>query len=210
MTIRVAGSLWSVPYEQLRETAERLVTAGLQVWHWDRADGTVGPPGGFSARTARELTASTRIRAEAHLMLIDPLREIDAWAAFCELIVVHSRSPRWQEAHARIRANGVQPGLAISPDEPIPQDLAPDVAVLIMTVSPGHAGACFLAHRLALLGDIPRHPLRGVDGSVDLERGLRARSHGANWLISGTALTSTADPAQWLSRATNRLPRPGR
>ncbi|MDZ8274789.1 hypothetical protein R2Q81_02385 [Microbacterium aquimaris] len=198
MSVRVAGSLWSVATGELSAEADRLAAAGLSVWHWDRADGSFGPAGGFSSETARELTRRTGLAAEAHLMLADPLPEIEEWAAFCEVIVVHAESRVWREAHDRIRKWGVRPGLAISPTDEVPSDLGADVAVLVMTVAPGEAGSGFLEHRLPLLGAVSALPLRGVDGSVDAERGMRALSRGANWLVSGTALTRAPDPDAWL------------
>lgn len=198
MTLRIAGSLWSVPRSDLRAEAERLVAAGLRVWHWDRADGSLGPAGGFSAAQAAEIGAATGIRSEAHLMLTDPRPELAAWTAFAELVVVHAESPHWRESVDMIRTHGANAGVAVSPASTIPEDLGEDLAVLIMTVAPGNAGAGFLADRLALLHELSSHPLRGVDGSVDLDRGREALSLGANWLVSGTALTNAGDPGSWM------------
>lgn len=202
MTLRLAGSLWSVPTETVRSEAARLAEAGLTVWHWDRADGTLGPAGGFSAETAREIAEATGIRSEAHLMLIDPRDELNAWTAFAELVVVHVESPHWREAVDRIRASGARAGVAVSPGSAVPDELAGDLAVLVMTVAPGNAGTGFLEDRLPLLEEVARHPLRGIDGSADLARGRTAQSHGANWIVSGTALTSATDPHAWLEALT--------
>jgi ribulose-phosphate 3-epimerase len=202
VTLRIAGSLWSVPAESVRSTAAGLAESGLTVWHWDRADGTLGPAGGFSAETAREIAEATGIRSEAHLMLADPRDELDAWTAFAELVVVHVESPHWGEAVDRIRESGVRAGVAISPGSAVPDGLAHDLAVLVMTVEPGNAGTGFLADRLSLLGHVADHPLRGIDGSVDLARGRTARDLGANWIVSGTALTGATDPRAWLDALT--------
>lgn len=199
MSLRIAGSLWSVPAENRSSEASRLVAAGLDVWHWDRADGTLGRAGGFSAQAAREIATATGIRSEAHLMLADPRAEIDEWTAFAELVIVHLESPHWRESVDHIRAAGVQAGVAVGPGSALPDDLDKDLAVLVMTVAPGQAGTGFLPHRLAVLGQATDHPLRGVDGSVDLEHGRSAQDHGANWLVSGTALTSADDPHGWLT-----------
>lgn len=198
MTLRVAGSLWSVPAGILHDEAARLVGAGLSVWHWDRADGTLGPAGGFTAGVAREIADATGIRSEAHLMLADPRPELDEWISFAELIVVHAESPHWRESVDRIRADGVRAGIAVSPGSVIPADLDDDLAVLVMTVAPGNAGTGFLDDQLRVLEQVSRHPLRGIDGSVNLERARSARSHGANWMVSGTALTAASDPHAWL------------
>ena len=199
MTIRIAGSLWSVPPERVLGEADRLVNAGLDIWHWDRSDGTVGPAGGFTAVAAREIAEATGIRSEAHLMLTDPRPEIEAWAAFSELIIVHIESPVWRDSISQIVAHGLRAGVAISPDSAVPTALPDDLAVLVMTVTPGNAGANFLDDRLLLLDDLVKHPLRGIDGSVNHERAQAAQSHNANWIISGTALTSAKNPGAWLS-----------
>ncbi|MCR2811134.1 MULTISPECIES: hypothetical protein [unclassified Microbacterium] len=199
MSLRIGGSLWSVPHERVRSEADRLVAAGLDVWHWDRSDGTIGPAGGFAAELAREIGEATGIRSEAHLMLADPRPELYAWTAFAELVVVHVESPHWRESVDRITASGVRAGVAVSPGSALPADLASDLAVLVMTVEPGNAGTGFLEERLRLLDELVDYPLRGIDGSVDHERGRAARAHGANWIVSGTALTSAHDARAWLA-----------
>lgn len=210
MTTRIAGSLWSVRAEHLAREAARLVDAGLEVWHWDRADGTLGPAGGFHANEARALAEATGIASEAHLMLADPLAELDEWIAFAELVVVHAESPLWREAVDRIIDAGRRAGVAVSPSSGLPVGLDPGLAVLVMTVAPGHAGGGFLEGRLDVLADTGSHALRGVDGSVDHRRAVRAREHGANWIVSGTALTSAPDPRAWLDSVRNgQSPRPG-
>lgn len=202
MSTRVAGSLWSVPAPEVRSEAARLAAAGLEVWHWDRADGSLGPEGGFSPDVARGIADETGVRSEAHLMLVDPRLELDEWLSFCELVVVHIESPHWREAVERILEANVGAGIAVGPETGLPPDLNEELAVLIMTVAPGNAGSGFLRHRLPLLDDAAHHSLRGVDGSVDKPWGRAARTHGANWMVSGTALISAADPRSWLAEMT--------
>nr|WP_241740201.1 MULTISPECIES: hypothetical protein [Microbacterium] len=197
--MRIGGSLWSVPPKHVRSEAVRLAEAGLQVWHWDRADGTMGPAGGFTADFAHDIAQATGVRSEAHLMLADPRSELDAWTAFCELVVVHIESPHWRESIERIALSGARGGVAISPGSALPADLPHDIAVLVMTVAPGNAGTSFLEDRLSLLDGVVGHPLRGIDGSVNHRRGQAARAHSANWIVSGTALTSAEDPRAWLA-----------
>lgn len=198
--MRVAGSLWSVPSLELDGEARRLAGAGLQVWHWDCADGTIDPPGGFTADIARRLAVSTHLRSEAHLMLADPRPQILEWTEFCELIVVHVESPYWRESIEAIRSTGRRAGVAISPATVLPADLDHSLAVLVMTVAPGHAGSEFRADRLEVLDHTADHQLRGVDGSIDAERAGAARDFGANWIVSGTALSRAQDPRAWLAQ----------
>lgn len=207
MSIRIAGSLWSVPPGEQDAQSERLSSAGLKLWHWDCSDGTIGPAGGFTAGDAERIAVSTGARSEAHLMLADPRPAIAAWARFAELIVVHAESPHWRESVDQIRSAGAQPGVALSPGFPVRDiDLEPDLAVLLMTVAPGNAGSLFLESRLSELDRYRHHTLRGVDGSVDLRRSRAAIAEGANWVVSGTALTHAQDPARWLTDLQDQRP----
>jgi ribulose-phosphate 3-epimerase len=202
-----------VPRERWEGEAQRLADAGLGVWHWDHSDGTIGPAGGFDPADAARLTADTGCRAEAHLMALDPRPLIAEWAAFCELIVVHSESPFASESVRLIRSHGVRAAIAVSADTGDGFLSTGDVpgsvdGVLVMSVAPGHAGAAFretainriagvAASATALFPRGPR-PLVGIDGSVTPERAHRAAAAGADWIVSGTSLVSASDPAAWL------------
>lgn len=200
--MRVAASLWSVPPADRPATARRLVESGLRVWHWDRSDGTLAVPGGFTAEAARELGEATGIASEAHLMLKDPTRELPAWLEFCERIVVHVEADRWRDARDLVRAAGRHPAIAVAPDTAVDGlDLPAGTALLAMSVVPGEAGSPF---RQDALGRIAawagRHEV-GVDGGVSLAHAHACRAAGARWIVSGTALTSAPDAAAWLREA---------
>lgn len=197
MTVRIAASLWSVPVDQQAHAAARLVAEGVERFHWDLADGTMGRSGGFSADEANQLAGS--VAGEAHLMCEDPRPQLGEWIAFCDTIAVHSSQPHWVECIRTIQAAGVKPVVAVtSATELSSLDLDQSWGVLVMSVIPGHAGSTFdpravetvrLARRLG-------HALVGVDGSVDAQRGAALVAAGATWIVSGTSLTAS-DPAVW-------------
>ncbi|QCR18190.1 hypothetical protein [Agrococcus sp. SGAir0287] len=202
---RVAASLWSVAPGEQHAVATRLADAGVRRFHWDAADGTIGPAGGFTADEARRLTPRG-CAGEAHLMTIDPLRDLDDWLPLCDTIAVHAVGDGWRAAIDRIRAAGATPALAVaSAAELVAADLPPDVGVLVMAVAPGHAGSRFderaveVVHAARAQG----RALVGVDGSVTDERGRALVAAGASWLVSGTSLTAS-DPAAWLAAVSQR------
>lgn len=198
---RITGSLWSVPNESIASEAERLAKAGLQTWHWDFSDGTLGPAGGFTSNQARKLTASTGLKAEAHLMFSDPRHEISKWVDFVELIIVHAECDYLDESINIIQSHGLCAGVAISLEtDPHTLSLPNEVGILVMTVAPGHAGSSYRPDRVQLLENLSNHPLRGIDGSANKERALEAFNSTANWIVSGTALTSAENPRQWISQ----------
>jgi ribulose-phosphate 3-epimerase len=195
----IAGSLWSVaPQEQL-VAAERLRTAGLRRLHWDMSDGRFASPGGFTSERARLLTHRTGLAAEAHIMAVDPLRYVDEWTDFCDLVVVHLESLNWRKAVGRIESRGCIPGIAISPATPA--DAAPaDLPVLCMAIAPGAAGSGFTDSTLlklpALRTQSPSRRL-GLDGGVQRGHVQRAQLSGADWLVVGTDLFRDGGEVLW-------------
>lgn len=201
MTVRLAGSLWSVARSHLDEEALRLARAGLGRWHWDVSDGRFAAPGGFTAQGAARIDALTGLPGEAHLMVEQPLAHLAAWLEACDTIAVHAESERWADAVERILDAGRTAAVAMGPESALDEvaDLPPDVGVLLMSIVPGRAGSTFLPSTYERLDRFRGRPLLGVDGSVDLERGHRCIRHGATWLVSGTALSAADDPCGWIS-----------
>ncbi|MCB2176933.1 MAG: hypothetical protein KQH57_14065 [Actinomycetales bacterium] len=220
MTVRLAGSLWSVPADRVDDEARRLAQAGLRRWHWDVSDGGFATPGGFEPRDAAHVGALTGLPGEAHLMVERPLEHLGPWLEVCDTVAVHVESQGWVGAVERIRAAGRDAAVAISPGTPLDvlADLPAQVGILVMSVVPGRAGSGFLPATYDRLAHLAGRTLLGVDGSVDLERGHRCVRHGATWLVSGTALTAAGDPADWITTVcaptpalgTARAPRPRR
>ena len=213
---RVAASLWSVPTADHLSTLQRLGESGLEVAHWDLTDGEFAKAGGFSADRARGLSAQVGVRAEAHLMVTRPMDHVDAWTDFCELVVVHAEANDWQDALQRIEARGARPALALSPGTPTSAVTSIELAVLIMSITPGQAGAQFDRSALTTVAELANTGTKthgatatasttagarliGLDGGVTASLGHEAVTAGANWLISGTDLCGSTVPRTWFA-----------
>ena len=149
-------------------------------------------------------------------MVTDPLVHVDAWTDLCELVIVHVEADGWASAVERVQARGRRAGVAISPRTPLAtiDAVRDDVAVLVMSITPGHAGATFEPATLDRLALLSGRSQLGVDGGVTLDLARACADHGATWVVSGSALCGCADPASWLVdgvgvRARQRR-RPGR
>lgn len=197
--MQVAGSLWSVPTDQHASTARLWWRGGVQRLHWDATDGRFAGPGGFTADRARELTALTGAQAEAHLMVTEPLRHVDAWTDFCDVIFLHVEVDDWAEAARRIRRRGSRPGLAVRLETSL--DAIPsDVPVLCMSIAPGSAGSAFdprALDRVRRLADV------GVDRSVSVDGGVTRgilsdlSAAGAHGVVVGGDLVSKGGLERW-------------
>lgn len=201
MSALVAASLWSEPADRRGETADRLAAAGLARWHWDVSDGRFTVPGGFDPEEAGALMARTGVPGEAHLMVLDPVRHAPAWAEICRRVVVHVEAAGWRDAVALTREAGAAAAVAVSPDTPLESvvGLDPDVGVLVMSVRPGHAGAAFLPATVGRVGALAGRAALGVDGGVTRDLARECRRAGATWVVSGTDLCASPDPAGWLA-----------
>ncbi|WP_454730260.1 hypothetical protein [Cellulosimicrobium protaetiae] len=205
---RVAASFWSTPRDRVAAEADRLARAGLRTVHWDHTDGRYAAAGGFTAAEAAAVTADSGLGAEAHLMVEEPLREVDRWTDFCELVVVHAGTRDWRAALDRVRARGARAGVALSPGVEVPE-VEPGTDVLVMSITPGLAGSTFQGDALTTVGRTagPGHAV-GLDGGVTRSIVPQALHAGATWLVSGTDLVASEDPHGWLmaARATGAGP----
>lgn len=199
--VLVAASFWSSPRDRVLAETERLARAGLTRVHWDHTDGQFARPGGFTAQEALAITEATGVAAEAHLMVQDPLPAVDAWTEFSVRVVVHAGTHRWREALERIQHRGVRAGVAVAGGEPAPE-VGEDVDVLVMSITPGEAGSTFRPSALETVrASVAPARAVGLDGGVTAQIVPGAVAAGARWLVSGTDLVSSADPAQWLRAA---------
>lgn len=201
-SLRVAGSLWSVPSDDHRSVTQHLRSAGLEILHWDMTDGHFAPRGGFTAEYARAVSASTGMRAEAHLMVEHPLDHVDQWTDFCDLVAVHAEAKDWWRAVERIEARGARAAVAVRLDTRLDRVLGLDIPVLAMSIAPGHASTPFNREALGTVRaarSASDARLVGLDGGLTAGIADEVTSAGANWLVSGTDLFSDGGADRWRS-----------
>ena len=153
---------------------------------------------------------------EIHLMVDNPLLEIDKWKEIKNLkrIIFHIESKDDpNKVIAKIRASCFQAGIAINPDTPI-EKITPYAdkvdEILFMTVYPGKQGAKFLPQIgekiISLRGTSRReentnHPLIAVDGGISKNTIKTACDWGVEVFCVGSALIKSKD----LKQAFNEL-----
>jgi ribulose-phosphate 3-epimerase len=147
---------------------------------------------------------------DVHLMIVEPERYIDAFAAAgADVLTVHAEAcPHLHRVVQQIKAAGMQAGVSLNPSTP------PDVLewvindldlVLIMTVNPGFGGQKFIASMLPKVERVRRmieaaHAdcLLEVDGGVDINTAAPLVRAGARVLVAGSAVFGAPAPAQAL------------
>jgi ribulose-phosphate 3-epimerase len=147
----------------------------------------------------------TRLPIDAHLMIVEPERYVDAFAkAGANLISVHAEvSPHLHRTIQAIRAAGARPAVALNPSTPLDglEYVLGDVdMVLLMTVNPGFGGQGYIpavtekVRRLRRMADEQGQELEiQVDGGIKPSTVGAVAQAGANVFVAGTAVFGAKD-----------------
>jgi ribulose-phosphate 3-epimerase len=171
----------------------------------DVMDGVFVPNISFGLPVAAAVRRATALPLEAHLMIVQPERYLEAFArAGATSVIVHEEAcVHLDRTLHQVKELGLAAGVALNPATPLAtlEEVIPllDV-VLVMTVNPGFGGQRFIpasldkiARARALLdARNPRCELE-VDGGVDAGTIGPAFAAGARVFVAGTAVFGHPD-----------------
>ena len=208
MSVRIAPSILSADFARLADAMAAMEAAGADQIHVDVMDGhfvpniTIGPP------VVAALKRVTRLPLDVHLMIADPDRYLEVFAAAgASIITVHSEAvTHLHRTLTRIRQLGASAGVAINPATPIDhvQEVAGEFDVLlIMSVNPGFGGQSFITRSVSKVA-AAREMLAAagsaadieVDGGVDLTNAAALAAAGATMLVAGAYIFGSANPVE--------------
>jgi ribulose-phosphate 3-epimerase len=216
----IAPSLLAADFGHLADAVHALEGSGVNRLHVDVMDGSFVPNFTFGTDTVRALRRETSLPLELHLMIREPERHLETFAAAgADGITVHQEvSPHLHRTLSAIRSLDCRAGAAINPSTPVSNihhvleicDLA-----LVMTINPGFGGQRLILHTLEkvreLRNEIDRRELSTeveVDGGVDTTNAVACTAAGATVLVAGTAVFGHADgPAAGVRAMTATLGR---
>jgi len=218
--IRICPSILSADFARLGEEIARVERAGADFLHVDIMDGQFVPNLTFGPILVEAMRRLTRLPLDVHLMIVEPLRFLDAFAtAGASHLTVHLEAVKDPIAAARaIRGRGLRAGLSVKPGTPIEPFLAALPAVdvaLVMTVEPGAGGQTFLpdspgriARVRAAIDSGRLDCLLEVDGGITEETAAIAGRAGADTFVAGHSIFHARDPEGAIGRIREVLARP--
>lgn len=203
--IKVAPSVLSADFSNLKEEIFKLEAGGADMVHLDIMDGHFVPNITFGMPVIKKLRKVTKLPFDVHLMIEKPERYIkDFVDAGADIITVHQESTiHLHRVIQQIKSLGVKAGVALNPATSLTQieDILKDVdMVLIMTVNPGFGGQSLIESMKSkvekLRASIDAKGLDidiQVDGGINLDNVRKVADWGANVIVAGSAIFSSED-----------------
>lgn len=208
----VAPSILSANFLNLERDIEMINNSEADWFHLDVMDGRFVPNITFGMPLIAAMKTKAKKTFDVHLMIVEPEKYIEAFArAGADVLTVHYEASTHLHRNLQIiKANGMKAGVAINPHTPV-EYLADTIEeidlVCVMSVNPGFGGQKFIPRTHRKLHDLKKmirdhgaSTLIEVDGGVTVENAGILIEHGADVLVAGNTVFSSADPADTISK----------
>ena len=209
MTARLAPSILSADFAALGDAVAAVERGGADQVHLDVMDGHFVPNLTIGPAVVAAVRRVTRLPLDVHLMVTDPDRYLEAFAAAgANIITVHAEVlPHLHRTLQRIRALGCRAGAAINPSTPVSalgEVVGSLDVVLVMSVNPGFGGQAFIPESESKISRV-RDWLRAagrdavdieVDGGIDRSNIARVVAAGATVIVAGHSVFGGGSPEE--------------
>lgn len=207
MAVKIAPSLLSADFTQLKNQIQACEAGGAHWIHCDVMDGHFVPNLTFGPFIVEAAKKCTTLPLDVHLMIENPDLYIPEFVkAGAEYVTVHQEIvPHLHRTVSFIRSLGAKPAVSINPATPVStlEEILPFIdMVLIMSVNPGFGGQSFIETSLQKIQKLRRmadqlnpNLIIEVDGGVSVKTINSIISSGADVLVAGSAVFKFENPA---------------
>jgi ribulose-phosphate 3-epimerase len=206
MSPQIAPSILAADFANLQKEVEMLNASKADYIHVDIMDGVFVPNISFGIPVTEAIHKHATKPLDVHLMIVNPDNYLQAFRnAGAEIISVHYEAcNHLHRSLQAIRNLGAKAGVAINPHTSI--NLLADVIqhidlVCVMSVNPGFGGQKFIENtydKVSRLKDLilskGAKTLIEIDGGVNLQNAPKLMAAGADVLVAGSFVFSSANP----------------
>lgn len=202
----VAPSILSADFGCLGESIAMLESGGADWIHCDVMDGVFVPNISFGFPVISAVGKLTRKPLDVHLMIVNPEQYVGR-VRDCGAMMMNVHYEACTHLHRTVQsihAAGMKAGVTLNPATPVAmlQDIIADIdMVLLMSVNPGFGGQSFIQHTIkkieqtrVLIAESGSKALIEVDGGINRSTGALCAQAGADILVAGNSIFSSADP----------------
>ncbi len=205
---QIVPSILSADFARLADDIARVEQADISLLHVDIMDGhfvpnlTIGPP------VVKSIRKVTTAKLDLHCMIENPDRYVALFIeAGADQLTVHQEACTHLDRTVRlIQENGAKAGVAINPATPVGtlEDVLEIVDyVLVMSVNPGFEAQQFIPNALNKIRALARmREERRLQFAIEIDGGVSRDNvqdivrAGCDWLVAGSAVFHSANPAQ--------------
>jgi ribulose-phosphate 3-epimerase len=200
-----APSILSADFARLGEEVAAVEAAGADWLHVDVMDGRFVPNITIGPLVVKALRRVTRLPLDVHLMIVEPERYIDDFAAAgADTITIHVEAcTHLHRALSHIRSLGKRAGVTMNPstsEESVRYVLDVVDQILVMSVNPGFGGQSLIREVLPKVSAIRKMiDVRGLPIDLEIDGGITevtakdAIAAGARVLVAGNAVFNSKD-----------------
>ena len=204
--VKIAPSLLAADFGNLQRDVEMVNRSAASWHHLDIMDGVFVPNISYGMPVVKAIAADATKPLDVHLMIVDPDRYIDTFAALgASILTVHYEAcTHLHRTLQAIKAAGMQAGVALNPHTRVDllQDIISDIdLVCMMSVNPGFGGQSFIENTYqkiqdlrAIINNKGAATLIEVDGGVTDNNASKLVASGADVLVAGSFVFKSQDP----------------
>lgn len=213
--MKVAPSLLSADFANLERDVRMVNRSEASLLHLDVMDGVFVPNISFGFPVIESIKNISEKPLDVHLMIVEPQKFVSQ-VRDCGAEYMNVHYETCQHLHRtvqQIRSAGMKAAVTLNPATPVEvlRDIVADLdMVLLMSVNPGFGGQTFIEHTLDktrrlrnLIMEAGAKALIEIDGGVNLSTGKSLAEAGADILVAGSFVFSSADPILTIKQLSN-------